>query len=117
MISKPFHRHIHVRSAIELVDIGKTKEFINLTELWTKIFLHHRGFANTYMVGLAFDYQDLDDATFESLHQAFKSLEITELNVVIPLGLPTSWTRIVGIIPSSITKLRLKNCFLAVSYF
>lgn len=117
MLSKPFHQYIQVRSAIELVNVGKAKEFAELVALWTKNFPHHQGFANAYMVALAFNYQDLDDASFENLRQGFKSLEITELNVIIPLGLPNSWTRIAEIIPSSIIRLRLKDCFLAVSYF
>lgn len=116
MVSSPFHRHIQVGSAIQLLDVNKAKEFGRFVELWTAMFPCHHGFANTYAVGLAFDYRELDEPTFKSLQQGLKSLEIRELNLMVPLGLPTSWISIAQLIPESITRLRLKDCFLAVSY-
>lgn len=117
MLSNHFHRHIQVFSAIQLTNVAKAKEFVGFVELWTTMFPYHHGFANTYMVGIGFDCQELDEPTFKSLQRGLESLKIRELNVMVSLGLPTSWTLIAQLIPASITRLRLKDCFLAVSYF
>lgn len=114
-MSRHFHMCIIAKSTVCLLTAEDARKFALQVKSWNKRFPHSNGFANTFQVALNFDYREMPTSVYHKLWQALASLNLEEFNVVVTLGLPSSWTDIAGLIPSSIKRLRLTSCVLDVS--
>lgn len=114
-MSRHFHMGIISKSAVRLSTVKDARKFALQVLSWNKYFPHSNGFANTFQVGLNFDYREMPASVYHKLWKALVSLNLEEFNVAVTLGLSYSWTDIAGLIPSGIKRLRLTSCALDVS--